>query len=100
LVRGATLERPAGRVAAAVCDVALAAPLDGTVEIGGPEPLRFEDFVREGLRTVGDRRTVVADPRARYFGGRLSERTLVPGNGARLAATPYDDWLRQRAQGS
>jgi uncharacterized protein YbjT (DUF2867 family) len=86
-------------VAAAVCEVALAAPLNGTIEIGGPESLLFEDFVREGLRAAGDRRNVVADPRAQYFGARLSERTLVPGEGARLSATRYDDWLSQRAQG-
>jgi len=83
-------------VAAAVCEVALASPLKGTIEIGGPEPLRFEDFVREGLRAAGDQREVVADPGARYFGVRLSERTLVPGDGARLAATRFDDWLGQR----
>jgi uncharacterized protein YbjT (DUF2867 family) len=52
-------------VAAAVCEVALAVPLNGTIEIGGPEPLRFEDFVREGSRAVGDQRQVVADPGAR-----------------------------------
>jgi uncharacterized protein YbjT (DUF2867 family) len=86
-------------VAAAVCEVALAAPLNGTIEIGGPESLLFEDFVREGLRAAGDRRNVIADPRAQYFGARLSERTLVPGEGARLSATRYDDWLSQRAQG-
>ncbi len=85
-------------VAAAVCEVALAAPLRGTIEIGGPEPLRFEDFVREGLRAAGDQRKVVADPGARYFGARLSERALVPGDGARLAATRFDDWLGQRRQ--
>ena len=55
-------------VAAAVCSVTLAAPLNNTIEIAGPEPLRFEDFVREGLRFVGDQRVVVADPQARYFG--------------------------------
>ena len=55
-------------VAAGVCNVALAAPLNTTVEIGGPEPLRFEDFVRQGLRAVGGQRVVVADPQARYFG--------------------------------
>ncbi len=87
-------------VAAAVCDVTLAAPLNGTIEIGGPEPLRFEDFVREGLRAVGDQRVVVADPRARYFGAQLGERTLVPGDGARLAATRFDDWLGQQAERS
>jgi uncharacterized protein YbjT (DUF2867 family) len=85
-------------VAAALCDVTLAAPLNNTIEIGGPEPLRFEDFLRQGLRAVGDQRVVVADPRARYFGARLSERTLVPGQGAHLSATRFDDWLQQAQQ--
>jgi uncharacterized protein YbjT (DUF2867 family) len=85
-------------VAAAVCDVALAAPLNSTIEVGGPEALPFEDFVRRGLRSVGDQRVVVADPGARYFGASLGERTLVPGEGARLAATPFDDWLSQAAR--
>jgi uncharacterized protein YbjT (DUF2867 family) len=87
-------------VAAAVCNVALAAPLNSTIEIGGPEPLRFEDFVRRGLRATDDQRVVVADFGARYFGARLSERTLVPGAGAQLGATRFDDWLSQHAQGS
>ena len=86
-------------VAAAVCDVTLAAPLNTTIEIAGPEPLRFEDFVRQGLRSAGDQRVVVADPQARYFGARLSERTLVPGDGAQLSATRFDDWLSQQAPG-
>jgi uncharacterized protein YbjT (DUF2867 family) len=86
-------------VAAAVCNVALAAPLNGAVEIGGPEPLRFEDFVRQGLRAAGDQRVVVADPRARYFGARLSERDLVPGAGAQLAPTSFDAWLSRQTTG-
>jgi len=80
-------------VAAGVCEVALAAPLDGTVEIGGPEPLRFEDFVRLRLRAAGDEREVVSDPDALYFGAHLDERSLVPGDGARLAETRFEDWL-------
>ncbi len=83
-------------VAAAVCRVALAAPLNGIVEVGGPEPLRFEDFIRERLRAAGDQRVVVADPEARYFGARLSEHSLVPGDGAHLAPTRFDDWIRQQ----
>ena len=86
-------------VAAAVCDVTLAAPLNNTIEVAGPEPLRFEDFVRQGLRAVGDQRVVVADPQARYYGAQLSERTLVPGDGAQLGATRFDDWLSQQAPG-
>ncbi|HKE75425.1 MAG TPA: SDR family oxidoreductase [Acidimicrobiales bacterium] len=80
-------------VAAGVCEVALAAPLDGTVEIGGPEPLRFEDFVRLRLRAAGDEREVVSDPAALYFGAHLDERSPVPGDGARLAETRFEDWL-------
>jgi uncharacterized protein YbjT (DUF2867 family) len=86
-------------VAAAVCNVTLAAPLINTIEIAGPEPLRFEDFVREGLRSAGDQRVVVADPQARYFGARLSERTLLPGHGAQLWPTQFGDWLSHRAPG-
>lgn len=84
-------------VAAAVCDATLAAPLNNTIEIGGPEPMRFEDFVRQGLRAVGDQRVVVADPRAGYFGARLSERSLVPGDHAQLAPTRFEDWLSHRS---
>ena len=84
-------------VAAAVCRVAVAAPLNGTVEVGGPEPLRFEDFIRERLRVAGDRRVVVADPEALYFGARLDERSLVPGDDAQLAPTRFSDWLSAQA---
>lgn len=87
-------------VAAAVCSVALATPLDGIIEIGGPEPLRFENFIRDALRAAGDERVVVADGGARYYGAELSERTLVPGDGAQLAATRFEDWLRRHAQSS
>src|SRR5215472_13200281 len=86
----------AGDVAAAVCRVTLAAPLNNTIEIAGPEALRFEDFVRQGLRAAGDQRVVVADPHARYFGARLSERALLPGDGAQLGPTRFDDWLSQQ----
>jgi uncharacterized protein YbjT (DUF2867 family) len=86
-------------VAAAVCNVTLAAPLNNTIEIAGPQPLRFEDFVRERLRSVGDQRAVVADPHARYFGAQLSERTLLPSDGAQLGPTRFDDWLSHRAPG-
>jgi uncharacterized protein YbjT (DUF2867 family) len=86
-------------VAAALCAVALAAPRNGTIEIGGPEAFAFEDFVRRGLRAVGDQRVVVADPEARYFGARLSERSLVPGADARLGPTRFDDWLGRQESG-
>jgi len=84
-------------VAAALCNVALAASVNTTIEIAGPQPLRFADFVRERLRSVGDHRVVIADPQARYFGARLSERDLLPGDGAQLGPTRFDDWLSQQA---
>ena len=80
-------------VAAAVGRVAVGEPLNGTVEVAGPEQFRFDDLVRRGLGARHDPRTVVADPDARYFGAVLGERTLVPGDGARLAETSFDDWL-------
>jgi uncharacterized protein YbjT (DUF2867 family) len=86
-------------VVAAVCNVALAAPLNNTIEIAGPEPMRFEDFVRRGLRSAGDQRVVVTDPQARYFGARLGDRTLLPGDGAQLGATTFGDWLSRQAPG-
>jgi uncharacterized protein YbjT (DUF2867 family) len=86
-------------VAAALCDIALAAPVNSTIEIAGPEPLRYEDFVRERLRSAADQRVVVADPHARYFGARLSERTLLPDDGAQLGPTRYEDWLSHQAPG-
>ncbi len=70
-------------VAAAVCEVTQRAPADGIVEIGGPEQFRFDDFIRDGLAAMGDDRTVVADPKARYFGAVLQERSLVPDNAVR-----------------
>jgi len=84
-------------VAAALCNVALAAPVNNTIEIAGPQPLRVADFVRERLRSMGDQRAVVADLQARYFGARLSERDLLPGDGAQLGPTRFDDWLSQQA---
>jgi len=86
-------------IAAALCNVAIAAPLNNTIEIAGPEPIRFEDFVRQALRLVGDQRVVVADPQALYYGARLSERTLLPGDEAQPGATRFDEWLNQQAPG-
>ena len=81
-------------VARAVARVAVGAPLNGTVEVAGPERFRFDEFVRMGLRARNDPREVIADPRARYFGAELTDSTLVPGAGADLGETHFDDWLR------
>lgn len=80
-------------VAAAVGRAAVGAPVNGTVEVGGPEVFALADFIAHGLKAHGDPRTVVADPEARYFGALLTERELLPGDGAELAATTFDAWL-------
>jgi uncharacterized protein YbjT (DUF2867 family) len=82
-------------VAAAVCEISLRAPADGVIEIAGPEALRFDQFVRQGLTAKGDPRTVVADPKARYFGAELQERSLLPTNAIHLGGIRFTDWLAQ-----
>ena len=80
-------------VATIVVDVALAAPRNGTIEIAGPERAPFNEFVARYLKAVGDPREVVRDPEARYFGGRVEERSLVPLGEARLGRIGFDEWL-------
>jgi uncharacterized protein YbjT (DUF2867 family) len=82
-------------VAAIVADVAPAAPRNGIVEIAGPERAPFNDIVSRYLKAVGDRREVVRDPEARYFGGRVEERSLVPLGEARLGHIGFDEWFRR-----
>jgi uncharacterized protein YbjT (DUF2867 family) len=82
-------------VAAIVADVALAAPRNGIVEIAGPERAPFNQFIARFLKAVGDPREVVSDPEARYFGGLVEERSLVPLAEARLGRIGFDEWLRR-----
>jgi uncharacterized protein YbjT (DUF2867 family) len=82
-------------VAAVVADVALAAARNGIVEIAGPERAPFNEFVARYLKAVSDPRVVVRDPKARYFGGRVEERSLVPLGEARLGRIGFDEWLRR-----
>jgi uncharacterized protein YbjT (DUF2867 family) len=82
-------------VAAIVADVALAAPRNGIVEIAGPERAPFHEIVARYLKAVGDPRRVVIDPAARYFGGRVEERSLVPLEEARIGRIAIDEWLRR-----
>ena len=84
-------------VAAAVGEVALAPPRNGIVEIAGPERAPFNEFVARYLKAVGDPRKVVSDHEARYFGGRVEERSLVPLGEARLGRIGLDEWLRKTA---
>jgi uncharacterized protein YbjT (DUF2867 family) len=87
-------------VAAVVADVALAAPRNGIVEIAGPERAPFNEIVARYLKAVGDPRKVVSDPEARYSGGRVEERSLVPLGEARLGRIGFDEWLRRSQAGA
>jgi len=80
-------------VAKAVARVAVAAPVNGIVEIAGPQQFRFDEFIRLGLSARQDPRVVIADPQAHYFGMAPHERSLVPDAGARLGEIRFGDWL-------
>jgi uncharacterized protein YbjT (DUF2867 family) len=82
-------------VAKAVGRVAVGTPVNGTVEVGGPQQFRLDEFVRQGLRARNDPREVVADARAGYYGMNVEERALVPRDDARLAEIRFEDWLAQ-----
>jgi uncharacterized protein YbjT (DUF2867 family) len=82
-------------VAPIVAEVALAAPRSGIVEIAGPERAPFNEIVARYLKAVGDPRQVVPDPKARYWGGRVEECSLVPLGEARLGRIDFDEWLRR-----
>jgi uncharacterized protein YbjT (DUF2867 family) len=82
-------------IAPIVAEVALTAPRNGIVEIAGPERAPFNEIVARYLQAVGDTRKVVRDPQAKYFGGRVEERSLVPLGEARLGRIGLDEWLRR-----
>ena len=84
-------------VAAAVADVAMNPPLNGRLEIAGPERLRFDGVIRRRLSERNDPRQVIADPTAPYYGAVPSELSLVPLNGARLGTIRFEDWLKTPA---
>jgi uncharacterized protein YbjT (DUF2867 family) len=84
-------------VATAVGRIAVGQPINGTVEIGGPEAFRIDELVRRRLAALNDSREVIADPNARYSGAKIEERTLVPGKDARLGETSFETWLTQSA---
>lgn len=80
-------------VAAALADVAVSPPVNGIVELAGPEAFRLDELARRVLAATSDRRHVIADVRARYFGAELDDRSLTPGNTPRIASTRFEDWL-------
>lgn len=82
-------------VANAVGRVAVGTPVNGIVEVGGPEKFRLDELIRLGLSALGDAREVVSDPNALYYGVRVSERTLVPEDEAKLGEIRFKDWLAQ-----
>jgi uncharacterized protein YbjT (DUF2867 family) len=84
-------------VASGVARVAVGQPVNGIVEIGGPEQFRVDELVRRRLASLKDPREVIADPGARYGGAKLSERTLLPANHARLGEIRFETWLTQPA---
>src|SRR5947208_243396 len=84
-------------VASGVDRIAVGQPVNGIVEIGGPEQFRLDELVRRRLASLKDPREVIADPNPRYLGAEVGERTLLPGKDARLGETRFDTWLTQSA---
>jgi uncharacterized protein YbjT (DUF2867 family) len=82
-------------VAEGAARAAVAAPVNGIVEIGGPQAFSLPDLIGTTLRALGDDREVVTDPAAGYWGVDIDEQTLIPGDGATLFPTAFDDWLRE-----
>ena len=82
-------------VAKAVGRIAVGAPVNGVVEVAGPEQFRLDQLIREALSARQDPREVASDPRARYFGAILDRRTLMPGDGAQLGEVRFQEWLNR-----
>ncbi|MFF8093002.1 SDR family oxidoreductase [Streptomyces sp. NPDC016675] len=87
----------AEEVAAAVGRAATGAPVNGVVEVAGPEAFQLDELLRDALAAQNDPRTVVTDPHAPYFGAELQETTLLPGPDAHIAETRFADWLATQA---
>jgi uncharacterized protein YbjT (DUF2867 family) len=102
VVLSPALAQPTSRhdVAEVLADLVKREPLNGTIEIAGPERFRLSDLGAEVLTAHEDPRRIIADPRALYFGAELDDLSLLPGAEARLGALRFDDWLRQTLQSS
>ncbi len=84
-------------VAAAVAEVALEQPVNGLIEVAGPDQIRQDDLVRQFLSATGDTRKVITDDHAGYFGIKVNDQSLVPGANPRLSKTHFKDWLTHAA---
>ena len=82
-------------VAAALADVTVGTPVNGIVELAGPESLPLDELVRRFLSATGDSRPVIADAHARYFGAQVNDSSLTPGDNARIGSTRFERWLKQ-----
>jgi uncharacterized protein YbjT (DUF2867 family) len=85
-------------VASALGGIAMGSPVNGVIEIGGPEQFHLDELIRRDLAARKDPREVISDPNARYYGIVVSERTLVPDDQARLGKTRFEDWLQVATQ--
>ncbi|HVU76611.1 MAG TPA: SDR family oxidoreductase [Gaiellaceae bacterium] len=84
-------------VAATLADIAVHEPVNGVVELGGPEQFRLDEIARRVLSAARDERLVATDAHARYFGAVLDANSLTPGPGARIAPTRFEDWLDRQS---
>jgi len=82
-------------VAAELADIAVGKPLNGTVELAGPEPIRMDDLVRRFLIANRDARKVATDAEAKYYGIAVNDQSLTPVDNPRIASTRFEDWLSQ-----
>jgi uncharacterized protein YbjT (DUF2867 family) len=82
-------------VATALADVTVGTPVNGIVELAGPEKFSLDEFARKYLIATKDSRKVMADIHARYFGAELNDQSLVPSHGARLGSVCFEDWLKR-----
>jgi uncharacterized protein YbjT (DUF2867 family) len=86
-------------VAGALAEIAVGEPLNGIVELAGPEKFRLDELARRVLRANNDHRQVTSDAHARYFGAELADHSLTPGSNARIAPTRFEDWLSHSVGG-
>lgn len=84
-------------VAAVLAELAVAPPVNGTIEVAGPKPIPLDEIARKYLAAKGDKRQVIADVHARYFGTRIDDRSLTPRSEPRLGSIRFEDWIKQSA---